>query len=138
MSTPPELAEDSNGESPKRHRLVTMLDLRPEQDVFDPALDGPSRSPILGVSFAFLSRLAWCHPTALAKRGWDYRKAMAAGELPPHDAVNLEDWWDIARWVLERRLTARLEADGVQQHEARRRAALGVSQMLAPIRELLR
>jgi hypothetical protein len=114
-----------------RLRLVTMLG-------DDPALADKSRSPVIGFSFALFSWLAGCDSGVLAQRGRDFRQALERGEPPPPKAVDLEDWWDIARWVLEHRLAARLEAEGVPQHEARRRAALGVAQMLAPIRELLR
>ena len=116
----------------KRDRKVALLP-------HDPALEEGSRSPIIGISFALLSKLAeQVTEQALSARGRDYRVALERGEQPPAKAVNLEDWWDIARWVLERRLAARLSAEGVPQHEARRKAALAVAQMLAPIRELLR
>lgn len=123
----------------QRLRQVTLLDLRPDQDVFDPALESSIKTPTIGFTFAFLSSLAAeLDFSALTTRGREYRSAIERGETPPASAVNTEDWWDIARWVLEHRLTRRLEAEGAAPFEARRRASLGVSQMLAPIRELLR
>jgi hypothetical protein len=104
----------------------------------DPGRADRSKTTILGVSLAYLSVLAGVEKTTLQARASEYRTAIREGRTPPPESVNLEDWWDLARWVLEHRLAARLEADGIQQYEARRRAALAVSQMLAPIRELFR
>lgn len=122
----------------RRTKSVRMLDLRPDRDLYDPAMDEHSRSPVIGVSYALISLLAGFSNADLAERGRDYRKAVEGGETPPAGSVNLDDWWDIFRWLLEHRATSRLTAEGVPLYSARRRAALEVAVMLAPIRELLR
>jgi hypothetical protein len=125
----------------RRTRAVLLLDLRKHGgELYDPALDDGSKSPILGVSFGLLSRLRDLDDGALAARGRAYRLAVDAGKMPPPNSVNLDDWWDIARWVLEHRRVANIREDNpdIGLEEAREQAGLDVAQMLAPIRELLR
>ena len=125
----------------RRSRAVTLLDLRPASDIYDPALDDNSRSPILGVSFLLLEKWGLArYPGEFARLGREYRDATAAGKLPPPRAVNLDDWWDIARLLLERRQEARLSADdpSIDPADAQEQAGLDVAAMLAPIRDLLR
>jgi hypothetical protein len=125
----------------RRSRAVTLLDLRPESDIYDPALDDNSRSPILGVSFQLLEKWGLArYPGEFSRLGREYRDAIAAGKLPPPRAVNLEDWWELGRLVLERRQEARLTADdpNIDPDDAQEQAGHEVAAMLAPIRDLLR
>lgn len=123
----------------RRTRALILFDDRPASDCCDPALETGSRSPILGVSFAFIERIrGGCAEGDLARFGRDYRLALAAGRLPPPRAVDLDDWWNIARWMLEGRRAARLESEGMDAELAREQAGLDVAAVLGSLRELLR
>jgi len=132
----------SQTEAPgRRTRSVALLDLRPESDVYDPALDPGSKSPVIGVSFAMLAHLGHCRSAGeLARLGREFRLATKAGRTPPPRAVDLDDWWAVARWVLVRRLEVQIGSDGglAPDDDVRSMAERDVDRMLAPIRELLR
>lgn len=126
----------------RRTRSVALFDLRPGSDVYDPALDPGSKSPVIGVSFAMLAKLGHCRSAGeLARLGREHRLATKAGRMPPPRAVDLDDWWAVARWVLVRRrafqiLGERPESSG--ETSLFEQAEADVDEKLAPIRELLR
>jgi hypothetical protein len=129
----------STTEAPgRRTRSVALFDLRPGSDVYDPALDPGSKSPVIGVSFAMLAKLGHCRSAGeLARLGREHRLATKAGRTPPPRAVDLDDWWAVGRWVLVRRMERKLVSEGWPIEQAQRIAEPEVDGMLAPIRALL-
>lgn len=121
-------------------RRVTML-------ADDPGSQPRSKSTVVGISRAYLARLAGISESTIGARSSEWRKAMAAGEVPPSDAVNVDDWADFCRWLLERRRLTKLvpesSLDGLTSGErhkllsdARARAARDVQVFMRRAREL--
>ena len=115
----------------KVRRLVRMHEA-------DPGSTPGSKSTVLGVSLAGLARLACVGESTISARASEHAAAATKGVEPTSRTVDVNDWFDLARWVLEHRMIAKLRASGLVLPDAREQSRHAVAEMLAPIRELLR
>jgi hypothetical protein len=76
----------------------------------------------------------------LACRFHDWNRSQTEGTTPPPGAVNADDWWDLARWLLEHRRAAKVGANDSatvdQRHLAWKHVRLEVAQFMGLFREL--
>jgi hypothetical protein len=70
----------------------------------------------------------------LACRFHDWNRSQTEGTTPPPGAVNADDWWDLARWLLEHRRAAKVGANDSatvdQRHLAWKHVRLEVAQFM--------
>ena len=121
-------------------RIATKLLRRVLLPADDRARAPNSKSPVMGASVRWLVDWARTSERNLVARYHDWTKAQAAGTTTPPGAVNMDDWTDLARWLLEHRRAAKVGAndsptvDG--RHLAWKQVRLEVAQFMGLFREM--